>query len=167
MLSVITGPWVEGTEVALTMGTRWPMWMRACSRLLTRITGLARVFTSLSWALIFSCGDGEMLMRSAPIPLSWSRMVTGEPSSLTTPKVLGHCRPRSRMRWRATSITSTSSTTSGLDWSWARNSFSAMRTASGVSRMVRVLRRSSMNTSRVLSRVLTRFIAVAASVLIR
>jgi len=39
------------------------MWMRACSRLLTRIVGLARVLTSLSWALIFSCGEGEIEIR--------------------------------------------------------------------------------------------------------
>ena len=37
--------------------------MRACSRLLTRITGLARVLMSLSWALILACGEGEMVMR--------------------------------------------------------------------------------------------------------
>ncbi|MCY1449570.1 hypothetical protein D9M71_663170 [compost metagenome] len=74
------------------------MWMRACSRLLTRITGLARVLMSLSWALILACGAGLMEIRLESIPLSWSRMDTGEPSLLITPKVLGHCRPRSRMR---------------------------------------------------------------------
>ncbi|MNG38935.1 hypothetical protein D3C84_1268160 [compost metagenome] len=70
MLSVITGPWVDGTDVALTIGTRWPIWMRACSRLLTRITGLAKVLMSLSWALILACGDGEMVMRDESMPRS-------------------------------------------------------------------------------------------------
>ncbi|MOA35801.1 hypothetical protein D3C78_1572840 [compost metagenome] len=143
------------------------MWMRACSRLLTRITGLANVLMSLSWALILAWGAGEMLIRPELMPRNWSSTLTGLPSSLSTPKVLGHCRPRSRMRERATSITSTSSTTSGLDWSCDCSSFSAMRTASGVSRMVRVLRRSSTNTSRVLSMVLTMFSAVLASMLVR
>ncbi|MNP47635.1 hypothetical protein D3C76_1417000 [compost metagenome] len=94
------------------------MWMRACSRLLTRITGLARVFTSLSWSLMRSCGDGLMVIRFEVMPRSSLRKSTALPPSSTSPKVFGHCRPRSRMRWLFTSITSTSSTTSGLDWSW-------------------------------------------------
>ncbi|MNR56868.1 hypothetical protein D3C85_1775340 [compost metagenome] len=70
---------------------------------------------SLSWALILACGAGAMLMREELMPRSWSRMPTGLPSALSKPKVLGHCRPSSRIRERATSITCTSSTTSGLD----------------------------------------------------
>ncbi|MNN19438.1 hypothetical protein D3C81_1326810 [compost metagenome] len=118
MLSVITGPWVDGTEVALMIGTRWPMWMRACSRLLTRITGLARVFTSLSWSWILAWMLPVIPMRLlSSSPCNCDSVVGVPPASLSTVKVFGHCSPRSRMRWLFTSITSTSSTTSGLDWS--------------------------------------------------
>ncbi|MNG33551.1 hypothetical protein D3C84_1198270 [compost metagenome] len=87
---MITGPWVEGTEVALITGTRSPMWIFAFSRLLTRSTGLARVLMALFLALIFSCGAGEMPMRSESMPRNWSRVAAS-----SRVKVCGHSRPRS------------------------------------------------------------------------
>ena len=53
--------------------------------------------------------------------------------------------PRSWTRLREISSTSSSSITSGSATSTEATSFSAMRTASGVSRITRTFERSSMN----------------------
>ena len=74
---------------------------------------------------------------------------------LSTVSVPGGSMPISVKRERLISRTSTSSTTSGSGRSWAAISFSASRTAAGVSRIVRLLSFSSAYRSRVRSTVLS------------
>ena len=79
----------------------------------------------------------------------------------------GHCRPSSCRRERLTSSTSTSSITSGSTMSCSATMRSATRTASTVSRMMRVFRRSSITRSLVLTMVLMALATALASALAR
>ena len=135
-------------------GSRLPIRILAFSLLRARMRGLARVLTRPACFIAFTV----TLSALTPMVLEfwWLR------SESTSPPVLapvaaapsfegvsvalpGYWMPRSWMRLREISSTSTSSMTSGSATSIEATSFSAMRTASGVSRITTTLVRSSMN----------------------
>ncbi len=154
--------------VVVTVGTRWPTRICAFSWLSVRMRGLASSLTSPSVLLAL------MVIGSTDTPIveprAWYRSLTvsGPPEvrdSGDSEAWPGHCTPRLSRSDRCTSRISTSSITSASGTSCSLTRRSAMRIASGVSRITTAFCFSSTTTSRIFSSVRSVCATVLASAL--